>query len=740
MIQRTLLLPALLCCLIAAPMAAKHSDDFVLGTYTYFDNDGHHALRLASLGQMNELGYNSNIMETFRNSPDLARMLSEMDSLGIDAWIIDRSWVNSLKSEHRFASYPLSASNYLRFEAEFDSEADVKPGDGMDNQYWYASRSDENITRVGSAAQNPDASYGWTWRAVRQQDAPGYVFSDLRYRWPNRNGFYVRSGREFMLYQKDPAKHEGDFLWVTLRFRLGNIGPGLNPDEPLLKISLAGYELAGGGFSNKEQVLNHLYLGQTRQETVFTLADYRLLSQNGFVELQLQVPYTELLSAKLMSADHDGNASTNDSREWMRMINFNPRVYWYGNCDLELDYVEMEDQIHRDLAKDAGFWRDGIQSRVRNLISQGAGNVSGFYTFDEPFTGQFDTHRLLDGIAADMGTKMFTAIYDYQGDNYVLDKERGILYDHVDAFRKIAQPTIIGPDIYPLTPDLEWNGQPGGKFIQDVLDRKLLKVYRDSKLYRDAKAGREFYPIVQVLGNWINSGGKDQWVSWIQPPTATQKALLYLPLCYGPDGIFHFRMRAFHDAKGYGHRGVTYSQQGGKDYPLPQKDPVTWPAVESSNHRVLAYGKIVRNLTWLESEAIGTAKCCSKSWRQANFVRSAQVLPTGRGDYEGYVQCAYYQDEQETPWFMVVNRRGNYFRPVAAQSPNVVPPGEIGQHFPEAEPQTLQLKFNLQARQKYGNSLALRDPYDGTVFRGKNGVIEIVLPAGEGRLLQLVRQ
>jgi hypothetical protein len=735
---------AIICIGLFQPVMAKHSDAFALGVYSSLSNSSKddQLIRDTLCNSMQALGYNVTMMHTRSSDRDLPGLLSDMDSHGLDAVINDFSWNPDKSSSHRFASHPLSISNYLRFEAEFSDESDIKPGDRLDSQYWYSVRDEKGLPRQGSAVMAPGSSYGWVWNASQGTDRAGHIFTDLRYRWPNKNGAYVRFGAEFMLHQNNPPKHEGDYIRVNYRFRITNVKGGLDPSEPLLRFYLAGYTFSGTGFSREAKVLVHNNKGQELTETIYTLQDhYSSRGDGGFIDLQLKVPYLELLEAGLMTLDHDLNPSTPDSRERMRLINLNPRIYWYGNCDVQLDYVEIEDQIHHELTTEKDYWSRGIGGRMREVMGQSAGNIRAFYTFDEPYIGQFDSFNIIQDIASQTGTEIYSANYDYQYQNFVLDNASDFRYDHLGAYRKLAKPLILAPDIYPIYPGLGWNmsDRETGTFIQDVLDDKLIRIYKDCKQYRDELGGRSFFPIVQVLGNWVKSGDREQWTNWIQPPLATQKSLLFLPLCYGPDGIMHYCLRATQTSEGYGYRGISYSRKGTTGFPYPQPDHIAWTAVASTNARVLEYGKLIRKLTWLGSETIGTKASGSRKLNKRNQLSSIKVKKAKNGDYEGYVQCAYYQDAKGQPWFMLVNRRANFFTPGAITDPRYVPAEQFGDYFQEAAPQTLSMKFDKKAVKEYRGNFGLYDPVDKKTYAARKGVIEIPIPAGEGRLLQLVR-
>lgn len=729
--------------LMLSPLFAKYSDDFLFGVYANLRNRDKvdYASRNTLINFIQTLGYNTTKVRTQKGDPDLSGLLKDLDNAQIDAWISDWGWDKDLESDLHYASYPLSTSSYCRFEAEFSSEKDVRIGDSMDHQYWYAATSEKNLNRTGRAEMASDASYGYVWKAEKGKDQTGHIFTDLRYRWQNRYGFYVRFGSEFILYQNNPPDFSDSYIWIKFRFKISNLQPGISANAPLLKFYVAGYELYKTGFSSQVKILNHWIDNQQSSETNFTVQDY-LLNRKGneFIELEIKIPYKDLIDANLLTADIDHNPNTADSRVFLRLVNLNPRVYWYGNCNVELDYVEIEDQLHYQISNHTEIYQEKILHRMQDIISQGAGNVRGFYTFDEPYQGQFDSHRILKEIASQENIPIFTAVYDYQVSNITLNKELGIYYNHIDAFRKTAQPQIIAPDIYPIKPDLLWIPQDGGegKFIQDVLDHKLLSVYQECMEYRDEKEGRNFYPIVQVLGRWTLFQGQPQWVDWIQPPTAAQKVLLYLPLCFKPDGIFHYCLDSTQDRYGYGERSIVYSRAQMPNYPLPVPDSISWNAVISSNSRVKEYGKLIRELKWLNSECIGTSRSKFKKAGKNNPIQYIQVQKQGKGDYEGYIQSTSYLDEEGNLWLMVVNRRANFFYASTITEPKFVPAEEFDIYFPEAPPQKLVLTFKKQIDKDKAKNFAFYDPYDKTYYPYQDGIIEIELPAGEGRLLKLV--
>ncbi len=736
---------AILLATVTCGLYAKHSDEFMLGTYSYIMNSFPFFYENRELlsRQMQQLGYNSTLLETDYKDPDLKGLLDMMDKSGLDVWITDRGWSNDSASPYRYALTPLSTSNYLRFEAEFSSQKAVKKGDGSDPHFWYAFRNDENIKRKGKAAKSAQASYGYVWKLTRGKDKPGYALSDLRYRWPNVNGDYIRFGKEFHLYQKNRPSYEDNYLWVTYRVKVKNLQPGLKPEDALFKLSLAGFELSGGGFAPEARLVSQKQGNETLSETVFTYKDYLTQKSSGdFFEVRIRASYPDLVAANLLTADLDNNPASAPSYFLLRINNLNPRLYWQGNCDLEVDYVEMEDQIHHELSSDPDFWKQGLLNRLVNLTAAGNGNVRGFYAFDEPYQGQFDSFHILENMISDAGYQMFSATYDYQYGKVVVDKKGPQYYNHLAGFRETVKPRILANDIYPVCPGIRFD--PGkskadkANFIQNVLDRKLIPVYQAGKDYCLQDEDRLFYPIVQAFGLWGKSGDKEQWQSWIRPPDATLKAMMFLPLCYGVDGIIHYRFQSYNTPEGYGDFAAVSALQDGKNYLPPKQTPETWNLLSQTNPKVKLYGTMIRNLSWKGSQTVMLKELKDKALKQNAMLSSVKVKRAKNGSYEGYVQLGVYQDADGNPYLMAVNRRGNYFKAGKYSDARYVPPTQYAECFPEAEAQTILFSPDEQARKRFGGNPALLDPVNNTVYFGSNGVIELSLPAGEGKLLQMI--
>lgn len=725
---------------------AKYSDKFVLGTYSYLNNSWPYSIqyRDSLCSSMQKLSYNSSVIETWGKDDKLPDLLDSMDKHGIDAWITDRGWSNDPINPLHYAVYPLSTSAYFRLEAEFTDEHFVKKGDDKDNRYWYAFRNDKQMQRTGRVTALPEASYGYVFKAERSKDKPGYLLTDLRNRWPNVNGFYFRVGEEFQVFQKNNPTHANEYMWITYHVRVSNIKAGIDAATPLFSVQMTGFERTSGGFgSEPKQVLQRRY-DKPEQETSFTISDYQVQkNNNGFFDLQIKVAYTDLIAAKLLSADLDDNPSTPPSALFLKLSNLNPRLYWSGNCDLEIDYVDIEDEIHHELVSDPDFWSKSISKRINDLVSQGRGNISGFYLFDEPYQSNFDSYRILQDILAKNNMKQFTATYDFQYGKVFQDKASGKYYDHLAAFRSIAQPRIIAPDIYPFKPDVCLN--PGNSqadeewFLQNLLDKKLLPQYEASKIYCQQGKDRMFMPIVQEFGYWDTTGNKPQWAINACPPPATQKALLYLPLCYGPDGIYHYRIHSITAGNGSGEYTPLITYTEGNAYLSPQKKDSAWKVLEENNPRILKYGEIIKGMKWEGADRIMLQNLSNKRIKKTAKIKNIHVKTQHEGLYEGYIQLGVYSDDEKSPWLMVVNRRTNYFDKDKYSEYRFVPASELEVACPEARPQILEITPGFKDRVFRKSSVVLYDPVQKEVYQLHKGVFSITLKAGEGKLLKLVK-
>jgi len=199
--KKTLVVFFLLILVVCA--TARYSDEFPLGTYSYISEKPWFMNNLNALsGAMNQLGYNSTIMETFNPAADLTTIYSRLNADSIDVIISDRAWRNSSGNE-KYATTGLTTSSYYRFEAEYEDGCSVTNTDLTDSQHWYGSRNEDmpgtanDINRTGfpfyAGDVAPPASNDYVWRCEPNQNpnvlSPGWAYTDLRWRWLTKTGW-----------------------------------------------------------------------------------------------------------------------------------------------------------------------------------------------------------------------------------------------------------------------------------------------------------------------------------------------------------------------------------------------------------------------------------------------------------------------------------------------------------------------------------------------------------------------
>jgi len=261
-------------------------------------------------------------------------------------------------------------------------------------------------------------------------------------------------------------------------------------------------------------------------------------------------------------------------------------------------------------------------------------------------------------------------------------------------------PNVVLPDMYPIKPwiSLDFND---ANSIQNTIDDKVLKQYKNTKHFcLNSIPYKPFIPIVQAFGKWMGN----KWSSWILPPFETQKCLRYLPLCYAADGIMDYRII-------YKFSGNIANNPAGdycailvdQDNGLIIDSNITRNAIIGTNQKIGFYGPFIKEkLIWNDasrllvgSEPDGLSPETSMS---SMGIGSLQVDdPHDGGYYSGYIQCGFFTDNcnLENPFFMLVNRRANYFNSgEEGYSISNCPPSAYTSHYQSASPQSARFVTN----------------------------------------------
>ncbi|MCK9243148.1 MAG: T9SS type A sorting domain-containing protein [Candidatus Cloacimonadaceae bacterium] len=719
---------------------------------------------------MNDLGYNTNIMKAFNVLN--TELYDTMRNNGLNAIVIDGAW-DPATGASGFA--PLTTACYHKFEAEFVDEDNISSTDATDSRFWYGTRSEflpNPNQRYGIKQPNQDASNGYVWRYSPVQAPPGgvppipgvhsgFAYTNLTYRWQYRdeanNTATTRVGKEFRVY-KYSNNYAGNYFYISfkLKYDLANL-QDLPDNTVLLEFMPSGYQYSGSGHSQTGTPLNHTNGTQSGNVTYLTKGNYNSypVDYYGFIMVELVISYADLLASGLMIDE------VPSSSRWL-LVNLNPVVKYYDYDDFLLDYIEYEDHMHREMMQNynTGF-SSGITQRLNTLIPAGYEDmVTNIYTMDEPFQPHFDSYKRVQTKLQEDGIEPLTAIYDMHFRKYQMNSAAPKFYDHIDNFKKSANPSIIMPDIYPIRADYVYQNWNAGvddlnyeNSLQWMLDNKLIAGYLSAKHREAGEPDRPFYPVVQTFGHW----NRNVWNSWILPPANMIKMLQYLPLCFDADGIFNYRLYGLQKVHG-GEVLGDYAAFNAQVYvssfsaPDPSQDsygtptvfPPVYNAIQEANAKINVYTTYLKgnNTTWQGSNTINVNSATSGVSLAQMHMSEIDVCEPEPGEpagpYDGFVQCGYYLDGSGLPFFMVVNRRSNYFEPYGSiQHPNMVPVTAYNSCFPAFSAQQVEFTPAASAHALFGTNLALYDPYDGTIYPTEDLQSRVTLEPGDGRLLQM---
>lgn len=714
-------LAILLSLLLAIPLLAFHSDSFPLGVYSYLQNGNAYYAKNkhAIIAAMQDLGYNINVMEIHNSDPNPAELLTALDKAKIDAILTDKCWSNDVNDLKHYSLVALSTSNYHRFEAEFTSAKAVKPKDNADPKFWYG--NSDTIPRIGRAIKDEKASYSHAWQALRQKDQAGWAYTDINYRWKDQRDNFVKPYFEMRFHKRHiEAKSDTDSLYLTYRIQLDNIDPTLKDSDILLSIEVYGHE-GNPGFGKKLTTAKES-LSQAKDRRFFHISDYKALgSPEGYFDLEYAISYNDLREAGIMSDDLDDNPQTSPHWWWFALRHFAPGLYWHANCDLNLDYIDFEDQLHRDMRLNPNKFRAGINRRIRDLLALPGGNTIRYlYTMDEPYQANLSALNLISSYVDDSLPPLASASYDIHYRKFKMDRDNFWYYPQM--VREVAQPQIMLPDAYPIVPYTRYNPKDGEHFLQNMLEQKLLAAYKSAKDYVLEEQKREFIPVMQSFGHWNGN----QWTSWMMPPPATQKALLYLPLCYAPDGIIQYHLLGTTDGSNAGYYAPIYI----KDEGIARNDEL-YDLLREHNPRLLSLGAMLKDCSWKGSYTLEIGK----DKELPAPIKYIRIKNDRQGDYAGYIQTAIYENAEGEKLLVFVNRRTDKYMPSDEYpTPNTLPITEYKDHFWEYPAQKLHFTFYVNAQNP-----RLINVESGEVYQPHKRKLELSIPAGEILVLKLIQ-
>lgn len=730
---------------LSAIAGVNNSSSFPIGTYSYLGNKNNvYNYRDEYCAFMKDLGFNTNIIEIF--SPhtttvtDYADLYHKLNLNGLDSIIMDKRW----SASDTYSTYALSTGSYYRFEAEYTDGNAVIYGDNTLSKYWYRSRGymgwdSANHPRTGT--RDPDLNM--LWFCNKDTHAPGYAYGDLYYRWNTPGIDSVLVGKEFYL-KKLETPNTDNFLYITYSFYISDVNLDLTLNTPLLTFAPTAFSYP----SNALTAIPHYYGSTLAENTDFTYGDYLAtgVGDDNRINCTIKISYSKLIELNLV-----------DETSWWKLVmyNINPRLYWAGNCNLKLDYIDIEDQLFHNM-KDVDAegaitlkeeYKNGMLSAISTLVpTEYINNFAGICSLDEPRQGQWEAYRIVQN-ALPPSIDIMTATEDAYFLQYKMSPiEENKYYSHIEGFKSVASPKIIMPDIYPLKTWHEftnWNST-GNLGLQDLIDKKLVSNYQLACNTACAVQGNKFYPVVQAFGYWNGT----QWVNWILPPPEMQKMLLYLPLCFKPDGIFSYRLFGLYNTNissssisgDVASLKTEYLTDG--SFSAPVVNPPVYNAIKEANKKIAVYGNIINNsanvLNWLGSNTLGLSSGYPDGNVSGLPLYEIKVLSEPSTQlYQGFVQCGYYQDTLGNNSFMIVNRRANYFNDINYSSPIYVPLVDYDTSFPAFNSQTVAFLLNPSTYSNFGSFPALFDPADSLIYISNSDGIRVDIEAGDGKLLQM---
>ncbi len=734
------------------------ADNYLIGTYSQYQlryvNDT--SARFTELAEkLREGGFNAASF-TVVDEPDvtnkLQTALEKFNNYGVRTILQDQTWLAS-SNLPKVGFMALTYGNYLQMEAEYELKypggvflPDVLPqNDNTGNdKYNYVFR--HNTGKRSEYSDSLSNKFAWICDAADTTNHRGLALSYPRFRWKPGNRTNPRTiGYDFKF--RTTALYENK-LYLTVAIRFSDCAPmdtvatislkilkysavANNPDEEYGDYSESDY------YTFNLVPVNSSQYGTTIYNQAYPLVPRDSPFGNYLFEYYINLPAeTDPLYSQLFDNEY--------------FYHINPQIYWHGNGKLTIDYITIEDEYHRSVRLDSSDVTNVYLSRLKNQLQlidskDPYGNILYHYAKDEPFQGQFSMFKKMEEYLYSKNKQMI-AVTNIQNGGV---KPGGYPpYSHYDYYLNEIHPRRIMIDAYPLYEssdpngnyyNIKWNDVNASRFVQSRLNSQLLNYYKDlaTKVKHNPEfSSTELLYVPQIFGEGEknSSGTLTEWHN-IMPPRSMIKCLQLMPLCYAADGIYSFLLAyydyaTFNNSFMIGPLSFTY---GFEDL-CPTSNSTAWQMIIEANKKINIYGPKIRQLQW------GTADVIMTNGAQGVTISDymldqLQVIPQNDGSpYQGYVQCGYYTDMNQSPSFMVVNRRAVFSEP---NIPTVVQL-PIDNFFTDADSQTVSFLLNSDANSHFSQNVALYDSYSGELFTDDEQNINIRIGPGDGRLLEMV--
>ena len=545
-------------------LLAKHSDNFLIGDYSRVDDNINNTNYY--INAIKEAGFNTVRLKTKSWHPvpyslDRER-INQLDADGIDIVIWDNGYdVDGNTHKTCYTPYMQSISNKMEFLTNYTVRDTDSPTELSGEPDWfYGFKYDPELLNSSTieVLEEDEEEKGILCKPL--SDSVSYtVFKDLYIRENMYLSTSIDSYDDQLLYPFNFTFYQGVvgdstlYLYITFKMRINRI---IENDYPICKLGL---KVAVNNIGNINHEIGWDYnLSELLEPVNPEIQGYDEeiegfeLYQDDFPEdetsdykeftykLKLDRDYINnyLSNCDPAPVDYDGSLIENPELSVInhRIVYMSPTLEFYCNRDTRLyvKSVEFKDQVIKNWEEPEYAVNDSIAARIDEFYES---NIIGFDIYDEPVPAQFEAVKKLNNLltSGDLSRSDYTfhtAITNYGRDFNNL----GQTYSLLEHFKSYTGNKILSPDPYLYgnnTARYNNSSVSDSSHIQYITD-KISQSYKKARLI--ATDGYKFIPIVQAFGDW-NNGSETKWERIMIPPTAQQKMLMYLPLCYDPDGI-----------------------------------------------------------------------------------------------------------------------------------------------------------------------------------------------------------
>lgn len=723
--------------LLCTSVFAKHSDDFLIGDYSFLYLPQYNP---EYLGFMQNAYFNNMRVRTEYNNyytVSFQNLLETFDNMGFDAIVEDR--FNS-------GPYHSSYGSFYEFEAEYTIPSGSWPSYHTNHKWFYGLEYKDSTDTVAptniSLADN-----NTVLKCSPIANSTGYMACEnLRVRetmissWINGSASTLLTG--VMLTSEEPGLIND--IYINYRFKPVNYGNG-NLFQVGLKIAAeneSGFvefiEISSSVFQScNPSIYNGVRITKSHYENENLIKD-----PNGYASVEYKL---SLIDIEEDIKDQLGNDFKLAKYWWGKIRYISPTLFYKNNGDLYIDKITMQD----DLSKSLREANSPLLSSIDTRLDQYVGNDNIYYldSLDEPLPSQFDSFKKINEKALAKGLHMITAVNGYGGSGYLSNG-----YSLMKHYKEETNSSVFCPDYYLYgNQKVEYN-QPistTGAY-EHILEKigGLCDTYRRTKELSQSNFNNKFMPVVQTFGEW-NKVDR-YWSNIMQPPDAQQKMLMYLPMCYGPDGIFTFEMmsnvdlanlntlpgnppvndRSFTDFRSDSDPKIAaINIRGGITETTSQ-----YQVIKDALYNIKKIGSITKDLSWkgagnlMPNSSLITLQNTNITVNGSviNPMDDMSVTPS----YSGYVQYGAYTDTDNQVYLMLVNKRTN--KRLLGQTNIAVNQIDVNNVFATASPQVVHLQINnLPQNQVVSNALT------GVVYPLNNGAVDIEIEAGDGLFIKI---